>query len=87
MTADQWSRHINDALPLAGAADTPPLEGASLPFSGGIIINFNNQHIRINGNDLHCAIRYDHVLKLHDLGGKQNSEGIYHNKIKPQVGS
>ena len=130
MTPDQWASHINDALPLAGAADAPPLAGAALPLSVGIQINCNNQHrairldperyindalplagaigdlpltgaglslagaslhltdsIRINGKDLNCAIRYDLVLNLHDLYGKHNAEGIYHNKIPPPVGS
>ena len=44
MTPDQWASHINDALPLAGAADAPPLAGAALPLSVGIQINCNNQH-------------------------------------------
>ena len=85
MTTEQWSSHINDSLPLAGAAGSPSLVGSALPLSGGIRINFNNQHILINGNNLHCAIHYDPILKLHKLDGKHNSEDIYHNNIAPPV--
>ena len=123
MKSAQWSRHIIYALPLAGADNDPPLTSTTLPLSGGIWINFRNQHrvihldptrhiknalslagavddihltdaalpltggIRINGNDLHFDIRYDPVIKLHDLDGKHNVGGIYHNKIMPPVGS
>ena len=58
--------------------DAPPLSGADLTLAGGI---------RINGNDIHCAIRLDPVLKLHELDGKHNAKGIYHKKITPPVRS
>ena len=53
-----------------------PLACAALPLTGGI---------RINCNNLHCDICLDPVLKIHDLDGKHKYEGIYHNKIMPQV--
>ena len=65
--------------------DAPPnsstdilLTENDLPLTGGI---------RINGNNLHCAIRLDVVIKLHDLDRKHNDEVIYHNSITPSVGS
>ena len=77
--------HINNTLPLVGDADDLPLSGATLlladddlPLAGGIWIN---------GNNLHCAIHLDPVLKLHDLDGKHNPKGIYHNKVMPPVRS
>ena len=78
MTAEQWERYVNNALPLAGAAASLTLSYTDLPLSGG------NQ---INGNYLHCAISIDPVLKLHDLYGKHNAKGIYNNKIIPPVRS
>ena len=70
------SRYINHGLYLAGAADSLPLAGSALPLAGVI---------RINGKYMHRAIHLDLVLKLHELDGKHNAEGIYHNKITPPV--
>ena len=74
ITPYQWESHINDDLPLVVDADFPPLAGGDIPLYCGIRINFNNQHILINGNNLHCAIIYDPVLMLHDRYGKHNAE-------------
>ena len=60
MTSNQWARHINDTLPLAGAS--LPFSGADLPLADGILINGNNLY--------NAIIRLDLVLKLHDLDGK-----------------
>ena len=65
----------------------PSLAGADRSLSCGIRINFNNQHIQINGNNLHCVIRYDPVLKLSDLEGKHNAKIVFHNNITPPVRS
>ena len=48
MTSDQWSRHIKNNPPLAGATDALTLAGAALPLSGGIQINRNNQNCTIH---------------------------------------
>ena len=76
MKADQWERHINDAIPLVGASDALSLAGADLPLVG---------FIRINANYLPRAILLDQVLNIHDLGGKHNTGDIYHNKITSPV--
>ena len=77
------ARHINATLSLAGVNDALPLAGDAILLAGAdppleVII-------KINGNDLHSTIHLDPVLRLHDLDGKQNAEGIYQNKIKPTV--
>ena len=128
MVDNQWARHINDAVTLAGTSDAPPLAAPpplwwyvnqlqqstsfhppwsskayqqcsspcrscwfsspymhwSYPLGSALPFTCN---IQINGNDIYCAIRYDMVLKLHELDGKHNAEGIYHNKIMPPFGS
>ena len=47
MTDKKWKMHINDALPLSWAADAILLEVADPPLAGGILINWNNQHLTI----------------------------------------
>ena len=50
MKYDQYASHINNDLPLVGASVDITLAGADLPLTGCI---------RINLNDLHCAIQLD----------------------------
>ena len=69
MTPDQWARHINNALPLVGAADDIPLAGATLPLAGAALPLAGS--IRINGRNLHCDICLNLVLNLDDLDEKK----------------
>ena len=48
MTADQWARHINDDISLAGTDDALTISGAAVPLAGGIQINCNNWHHTIH---------------------------------------
>ena len=77
--------HINFALPLVDAADALPLADAALPLASAALPLAGV--IFINANDIHRAIRFDPVLKIHYIDGKHNAEGIYHNKITPPVRS
>ena len=85
MTDKDCSININNDTLLAGSDDRINIVGADLVLAGANLSRLDG--IWINGNNLRYDIRLDPILKFHDLDGKYNAKGIYHNKITPHVES